>query len=126
MFKRLLNILLFQAEDGEIVNTGAIVWGVLLRVFIYILTASVLIPMYNLYQYWYVSLFIVWLFAFYPAYNKYNEFQAKMKEFQEDTLCGNCIHFNRDSQLCNLFDEHVTEDYIPCEGLNWEPKSYQV
>jgi hypothetical protein len=49
-----------------------------------------------------------------------------MKKFTEDTLCGSCINFEPSSQLCKVLDEHVSVDFIPCEGLRWEPKSYEV
>jgi glucan phosphoethanolaminetransferase (alkaline phosphatase superfamily) len=107
------------------VTFGSIVWGVLLRSFI-VISAILLILDYLHYDVnvW-VIIFALWLLVAYPAYKQYTKFNQRMKKFKEETLCGSCKYFNRDAQLCSIYDEHVSEDYIPCEGESWEPRIFE-
>ena len=104
------------------VTLGSIIWGVLLRGAIIIFLSIIIIQYYELYQYWWTSLFVLWLLTIYPGWNQYVQFTKRMEEFEESTLCGTCKHFLSSSQLCKIYDEHVSKNYIPCEGDAWEPK----
>ena len=33
-------------------------------------------------------------------------------------------HFESSAQICSKYDEHITENHIPCEGMDWEPHSH--
>ncbi len=115
-------------EDNRSTNPkvtfGSIVWGVLLRT---VLVVTIILLLLDYFHYdvnvW-IIVFSIWLFAAYPAYKQYIKFKERMKKFKEETLCGSCKYFNRDAQLCSIYDEHVSEDYVPCEGESWEPKFY--
>lgn len=104
------------------VTFGSIVWGVLFRT---IMIVSCILLFLNYFDYdvniW-IILFAIWLFAAYPAFRQYSKFKTRMKKFKEETLCGSCKYFNSDAQLCTIYDEHVSENYIPCEGESWEPR----
>lgn len=133
MLQKLIDIFMFReksVEDTEgilqpVITTGSIVWGALLRTAIIVIISFFLVTRIDSKEIYWISLFIVWLFAFYPAWRQYNIFRERITKFTEETLCGSCRHFDEQSQLCKIFDEHPTEKYIPCEGLNWEPVSYE-
>ncbi len=130
-FARIIDFLMFRAgfrEDVDgalqpIITTGSIVWGILLRSFIIIILSFIFMSVYSYHKHWWVSLLLLWLFAAYPGWRQYQSYKKKIQSFEESTLCGKCMHFDPTSQLCKIHDEHVTEDYIPCEGFDWEPKN---
>ena len=107
------------------VTTGSIVWGILLRTLIIVILSFILFQVYDWYRYWWLSVFAIWLLAAYPAYRQYKKFNDRMDLLEEEILCGSCKYFNKTGQLCMLFDEHVSKNHTPCEGNNWEPKSYE-
>ncbi|MFH1049511.1 MAG: hypothetical protein V1779_01115 [bacterium] len=129
MLDKISDILMFRLPSEEDshstepkVTTGSIIWGVLLRSSILIIIITLLLESLSLRQHWWLMLFAIWFGAAYPAWTQYRKFQDRIKEFQEETLCGSCIHFEANSQLCKILDEHVSTLYIPCEGLRWEPR----
>jgi len=106
-----------------VVTYGSIVWGVLLRSSLLIVGTMLLTYGYGQNDVWYLSMFLIWLIALYPGWQQYQNYEKRIKKFTEDTLCGSCKNFNPDSQLCKLYDEHVSTNHIPCEGESWEPKN---
>ncbi|MCX7879930.1 MAG: hypothetical protein N2517_04650 [Ignavibacteria bacterium] len=131
IINRLLDLLMFRLGveenyDGKvtpIVTTGSIVWGILLRSAIILFFSFIVMELIENRKYWWISLLFLWLFAAYPGWKQYQFFKKKIQDVEESTLCGKCVHFDSTSQLCKLYDEHVAEGYIPCEGVDWEPKS---
>lgn len=129
---KVIDLFMFRetaSEEGEgtvpVITVGSIVWGVMLRSTILILVTLLLFEKFDIRFYWWFAFFIFWFFVAYPAYRQYQLFQNKMESFKEETLCGSCRYFDSSGQLCTLLDQHVTKNYVPCEGLNWEPKSYE-
>ncbi|MBM2816797.1 MAG: hypothetical protein HW421_3559 [Ignavibacteria bacterium] len=127
---RLLDIFLFRIggeEDSHTnqpqVTVGSIVWGAILRSSIIIVLTFLMFAYFDVYQYWWVSMFALWFLVAFPAWRQWETFHARMANFTESTLCGSCLHFESGSQLCKLLDEHVSIEHLPCEGLNWTPKS---
>ena len=126
LFTKLLKLLNFttNSEDEkrpEIVTTGSIVWGVLVRTALIIVLSLTLIDYFDLRSNWWFILVLLWFIVAFPAYRKYKEFNDQTELMIEGIICGSCRHFIKSSQLCGIYDEHVTEDYIPCDGDNWEP-----
>jgi hypothetical protein len=129
-FDKILDAFMFREGTDEetyesmqpVITTGSVVWGVLLRTAIIILLSLFIIEQFDLREYWWLSAFAIWAGAAYPGWRQYQKFQEKMKKFEEETLCGSCRYLDTSSQLCKIYDEHPTKDYVPCEGLNWEPK----
>lgn len=126
---RLADMLMFrqQAEDEDnkpVITTGSVIWGLILRSAIIIIFSMIIIQYTGKYDYWWIVLIMLWFLAAYPAYTQYQRFTEKMKKFEEATLCGSCKHFDPTSQRCKILDEHVTTNYIPCEGDSWEPKQF--
>lgn len=130
---KISDILLFREgldtdESGElqpIVTVGSIVWGVILRAFIIVFLSFLVISFYRFQGYWWAVLFIFWFAAAYPGWRQYQSFQKRIKDIEESTLCGTCVHFESSGQLCKIYDEHITNDYIPCEGLDWQPRTFE-
>jgi hypothetical protein len=72
--------------------------------------------------FWIVSLLAIYFFVFYPAFLSYKKFIDSNLEVVNNTLCSSCKHFNESAVLCTKYDKHPTESFIPCEGIDWEPK----
>jgi len=126
--KSLLDLFFFKEKEKDnkpVITTGAIVWGTLLRSFILMIIAFFAVKKYMLYDHIFLIIFIIWLFVAMPAYNAYKNFDKEMEEFQDTTLCGTCVHFEKSAQLCKIYDQHPTKEFVPCEGQSWEPKSYE-
>lgn len=128
-FEKLKDLFMFregtEAEEKSLVpviTAGSVVWGMLLRTFTIVFITFIFMLDWENRQYWWFCLFAIWLFAIYPGYRQYQKFQQRSKRVEEETLCGACKYFESSSQLCKIYDEHITKDYIPCEGLSWEPK----
>ncbi len=114
---------LYDAKGEPRFTTGSIVNGALLRAILVIVVGFAL---------WYwrgdemtyaLTFLLLWGYVAYPAYRQYIIFNQHIEQYVGDTLCGQCRHFNATAQSCFRYDEHVTETYVPCEGLDWEPRS---
>lgn len=115
----------YLGNEQPQITIGSIVWGTLFRSFI-IITLSFLVFEYtDNYDNWWFALFVLWFFAAMPAYSAYTNFQKDIVDFSDSTLCGSCRNFDKSAQLCKIYDQHPTDDFIPCEGNDWEPKTYE-
>jgi hypothetical protein len=101
---------------------GDIVFWTLIRLAISI-PAIWILKNYIDYQLWWIIVpFVLYGVAIHPAIVSYRRFEEKNKNVIEATLCSNCKHFDPTAVLCIKHDEHPTSDYLPCDGLDWEPK----
>ncbi len=134
MLDRLADLLLFRyTNQGKDDNTnakpyitmGSIVWGGLVRTGLIVVTSWALVEYFELRDYWMVPLLAIVGLVIYPAYRQYYHFTGRIEVMQEETMCGSCKHFDPTSQLCRIYDEHVSTTYIPCEGDSWEPLTYE-
>jgi hypothetical protein len=131
-FDKISDILMFrsgmeESPEGEYVpiqTTGSIIWGIILRSTLIFILSFVFLEFVQMREHIWIALFLLWFGAIYPGWKQFQVFNKQNKEILEDTLCGSCRNFDPTSQLCKIMDEHVTKNYIPCEGLNWEPKSF--
>ncbi len=81
---------------------------------------------YISYSLWWLSIvFILYGFVIHPAVLGYKKFEEKNKNLFESSLCSSCKHFEKSAVLCIKYDKHPTSDFVPCEGLDWEPKSFE-
>lgn len=110
-------------HNEPVVTHGTIIWGLILRSAIVVVVTIILLGQYRNNDIWYLSLFLMWLFALYPGWTQYKKYENRIKKFKENTLCGSCRNFEETSQLCKIYDQHVSSNNIPCEGMDWEPKS---
>lgn len=110
-------------SNKPIITLGAIIWGVLLRVFLIMFLTFIFINILDLYGQWYYVGGSIWFFALFPGYKQYQNFQQRIEVISKNTLCGTCKYYDKNSQLCKIYDEHVSLNHIPCGGDSWEPKS---
>jgi hypothetical protein len=76
-------------------------------------------------EWWTVTVAALYGIVVYPAQIQYYYFKKTSKRLVEQTLCSSCRYFNPDGLHCTRLDEHISEDYLPCEGEGWEPKSFE-
>ncbi|GJQ64202.1 MAG: hypothetical protein SCALA702_32550 [Melioribacteraceae bacterium] len=101
---------------------GHIVFWGLVRIAILIPALWFLLE-YMEYKYWWtVGIMSVYVIVIHPAILQYKIFYEKNKKVILDTLCSNCKHFDETAVLCMKHDEHPTEQYVPCDGIDWQPK----
>jgi hypothetical protein len=100
---------------------GAIVFWTIIR-------TAVLIPIiwilqsYIDFQFWWVlNILSIYAVIIHPAIIHYNLFIEKNKDIIESTLCSTCKHFDKTAVLCMKYDKHPSLEFLPCEGLDWEP-----
>jgi hypothetical protein len=103
-------------------TTGSIVSGALFRAFFVILLGFFLWEWRGDQTTWFITIILLWGYVVYPAQRQYDVFNKEMDKMYEETLCGQCKHFNLTNQLCGVYDEHPTKEYIPCDGIDWEPR----
>lgn len=111
---------------GDRHTLGSIIWLAMLRLVATIFVAWAVrdyIPEYG--QWWAITVGAIYGIAIYPAQLQYSHFKRTSKKLMEQTLCSSCRYFNPEGLHCMQLDEHVSEDYLPCEGEGWEPKSYE-
>ena len=102
------------------VTAGSILWGILLRSAVLIIITMILIITLDKREFAWFAVFIFWLAVAYPAYKQYTILSDRLKTLEDETLCGKCKYFIKESQLCSTLDEHISKDNIPCNGLMWE------
>ncbi len=106
----------------EITVGSILLWGLIKTAVLVALTWFV-VERYRLYEYWYAGLGVFWLLVAYPAYLQYQRFKAQTEHLEKNSLCATCRYFDATGHFCRIMDEHVSESYIPCEGLRWEGKA---
>jgi len=101
-----------------------IYWGII-RTFVVIL-ALWLLQDYIEYKYWWVVLSMgAYGVILHPALIQYRLFQEKNKKIIETTLCSTCKYFDKTAILCLKHDEHPTQEYLPCDGIDWTPQEFK-
>lgn len=100
---------------------GAVIFWILIRL-------AVLIPLlwistnYIEYRYWWMVVSMsIYGIIIHPAVIQYKLFLEENREIITNTLCSSCKHFDETAVLCLKYDQHPTEEEIPCEGIEWEP-----
>lgn len=111
-----------EGQSQPVITIGSVVWGMIFRSAVIIFLTFIMIDQLEIREHWWIFSFLLWFAAIYPGWRQYNKFHNRIKKIEEETLCGSCRNFEPSSQLCKIYDEHVSKDYIPCDGLNWEPK----
>jgi hypothetical protein len=105
----------------EITVGSILTWGLIKTAALVLLTWFVT-ERFRLYEYWLVGLGMFWFVVAYPAFLQYQRFKEQTQRLEKNSLCATCCHFDETGHFCRLMDEHVSETYIPCEGLSWEGK----
>jgi hypothetical protein len=102
---------------------GEIVFWTLIRTALVIPTIWILKDYFEFTWWWLIGLFSLYGIIIHPIIIQYRKFEEKNKTVIDASLCSSCKHFEKTAVLCIKYDEHPTTDFIPCEGLDWEPKS---
>ena len=104
-----------------------ITWGII-RAAIVILASLFLYEQFKWIDYtlwWLVTAASIYGFVFHPMTIQYRMYKEETQRVVSNSLCAKCKHFEKTGVLCSVLDEHVTEDYVPCEGELWEPISFE-
>lgn len=99
---------------------GIVYWGLIRTVImIFLLWLS-----YDFFQekyFWIIASIAIYLIIIHPIVSQYNEFVVKNRDIVNNSLCSQCKHFDETAVLCMKYDQHPTDEYIPCDGIDWEP-----
>lgn len=105
---------------------GEIVFWTLLRAII-ILPLIYISESYIPYSVWWMGgVMLIYAGIIHPAIIHYHLFQARNQPIFEATLCSSCKHFDTTAVLCLKHDEHPTLQYLPCDGVDWQPQAVAV
>ena len=74
---------------------------------------------------WMLTFALFYPVVIHPAQVQYRIYKEETLNVMTGTLCSSCKFFESTGVMCSKLDEHVTEEYIPCEGESWEPKSFE-
>ena len=100
---------------------GKIIYYALIRIAILIPLLWIAVDYIDYKFWWTITVLAIYGAIIHPAMVQYRIFREENKEVLTDTICSQCIHFNESAILCTKYDEHPTEEYIPCNGVDWEP-----
>lgn len=79
------------------------------------------------YRFWWILSFTtIYVVIVHPISIHYRLFIENNKRVLENSLCTSCKYFDKSAVICLKWDQHPTDDYLPCEGLDWEPNSSEV
>ena len=101
---------------------GDIIFWAILRTAIVIPAVWILKSHIDEQLWWIVIIAAIYGIIIHPIVLGVKRFEAKSKDILESTICSNCKHFDPSAVLCIKYDKHPTKDYIPCDGIHWEPK----
>ena len=112
---KILDLFMFHEgtdEDSDTQNpkvtTGSIVWGVILRTILMVLLIFFVRERFDFGEYWYMLIFTFWFLVAYPAHRQYQKFTERMETFVEETLCGQCKHFNSTAFIGNETTAYIS------------------
>lgn len=74
---------------------------------------------------WVLCLFAIYGVIIHPTIIHYRLFEEKNADIIDSTLCSTCQHFDKSAVLCMKHDSHPTTEYLPCDGVDWQPKEFQ-
>ncbi len=100
---------------------GIVYWG-LLRTAIVIIILWFSYDYFNYNFFWIIFSLVVYIVLIHPIISEYRQFVNKNKNVIDNSLCSQCKHFNETAVLCMKYDEHPTDEFTPCDGIDWEPK----
>jgi hypothetical protein len=101
---------------------GEIVFWTIIRTAITIPGLWILKSHIDFQIWWMISVAAIYVLIIHPAIVSYRWFEERNKKVIDSTLCSSCKSFDPSAVLCMKYDKHPTENYIPCDGIEWEPK----
>ena len=101
---------------------GEIVFWTLVRTLVMIPLIWISLDYFDYKFWWIISIIAIYIVIIHPAIISYKKFVEKNKDVNENSLCSSCRHYDKTAVLCMKYDKHPTMDFIPCNGVDWEPK----
>ncbi len=101
---------------------GEIVFWTLIRTLIMIPIIWISLDYFDYKFWWIISIIAIYIVIIHPAIIGYKKFEEKNKDVNENSLCSTCRHYDKTAVLCMKYDKHPTMNFIPCNGVDWEPK----
>ena len=101
---------------------GEIVFWTIIRATVTIIGLWIIESQIDFQLWWIISIAAIYVLVIHPAIVSYRWFEERNKKVIESTLCSSCKNFDPSAVLCIKYDKHPTENYVPCEGVEWEPK----
>ena len=101
---------------------GEIVFWTLIRTLIMIPVIWISLDYFDYKFWWIISIIAFYIVIIHPAIIGYKKFEEKNKDVNENSLCSTCRHYDKTAVLCMKYDKHPTMNFIPCNGVDWEPK----
>jgi hypothetical protein len=105
---------------------GEIVFWTIIRIAVVIPILWVLEAYISPQIWWLIIIATIYAAILHPTIIHYKLFKSKNKEILESTLCSTCVHFDETAVLCMLHDKHPSRIFLPCDGVDWEPKSLNI
>lgn len=102
---------------------GSIVFWGIIRTAIFIPVMWLLMGYMDLRYWWSLLPIAIYAIIIQPAVIQYRFFMEENKEIIENSLCSSCNFFDKSAVICLKFDKHPGRNFLPCEGLGWEPKN---
>ncbi len=78
-------------------------------------------PYMNYATWWTCGIASLYAGILHPAIIHYRWYLEKNKNVLDASLCSSCRYFDRTAVLCLLHDSHPTSEFLPCDGLDWQP-----
>ncbi|MEN8193017.1 MAG: hypothetical protein ABFS12_09385 [Bacteroidota bacterium] len=101
---------------------GRIVYWGLIRITIMILLLWISYEYFYNRYWWIIAILAFYIFVIHPLISQYKIFKEENREVIVDSLCSTCKHFDETAILCLKYDKHPTNNFTPCEGIDWEVK----
>lgn len=102
---------------------GDIVFWAIIRCAIIIPVIYLVRPFMDYSTWWCFGILSLYAVIVHPVVIHYHLFLDRNKDIFDSTLCSSCRHFDKTAVLCCINDEHPTVEYLPCEGMSWEPRT---
>ena len=116
-FGLLSNIILFIESI-----MGEVVFWTIIRAAVTIIGLWIIRSQVDSQLWWFIAIAAVYVLVIHPAIVSYRWFETRNKKVLESTLCSSCKSFDPSAVLCIKYDKHPTENYVPCDGVDWEPQ----
>lgn len=100
---------------------GEVVFWTIIRIAVLIPAMWILRGYIDFQLWWIICLVCIYGIIIHPMVIHYKFFEQKNKDIIESSLCSSCKHFDKSAVLCMKYDQHPTMDFLPCDGLDWEP-----
>jgi hypothetical protein len=102
---------------------GKVVFWAIIRTAILIPLLWIVVDFIDFRFWWSMVIISIYGVIIHPAVIQYKLFVEENREVLKNTLCSSCRHFESSAVICLKYDKHPTLRELPCEGLEWEPKS---